>query len=268
MPELPDVERFKRILDETALGETVACVTVTAPRLLGNLSPAAFSARLQGRRLVSSRRHGKHLLVGLDDGGWLTFHFGMTGGLAPFEDPAEDPPYDRVRFDFASGRRLAYTNVRLLGRLGLAEDPDRFLAAEGLGPDALDPAVDLEAFVARVLRGRRAVKAALMDQSALAGIGNIYADEILFQARLHPARRTDGLTPEEAEVLNRTLRRVLETAIARGTGSETFLDRLPADYLLPRREKGGHCPRCGTALETAKVGGRTGYLCPRCQPAA
>jgi formamidopyrimidine-DNA glycosylase len=267
MPELPDVELYKRYLDEHALRQTIERVAVNDARILGDLPATAFVARLTGNRFEASRRHGKHLLVRLQKNGWLTLHFGMTGNLVYFRDAADDPPYDRVRFDFAGGRHLAYVNRRMLGRVGLADGADAFIRDEELGPDALDPAFDLEAF-ARAIEGRRRdVKSVLMDQALIAGIGNIYADEILFQARLHPHKLVPSLADRQRTELFRQIEQVLETAIDRGAGAEQFLERLPDDYLLPHRDKGGACPRCGSPIATLKAAGRTSYYCPRCQPA-
>jgi formamidopyrimidine-DNA glycosylase len=264
MPELPDVELFKRHLDTHALHRKVICVVVSDARILGDVKEAAFVGRLEGNRLERSRRHGKHLLVRLARDGWLTLHFGMTGGLRYVEAPDADVPYDRVRLDFAGGS-LAYVNKRMLGRVGLADAADAFIVAEKLGPDALDPAFDLAALSA-ALDGRREVKAVLMDQSLVAGIGNLYADEILFQARLHP--RTPGRTLDQAKrkALSGKIREVLETAIDCGAGAEQFLERLPKSYLLPQRREGGVCPRCHQKLVTLKAASRTSYYCPRCQP--
>jgi formamidopyrimidine-DNA glycosylase len=265
MPELPDVELFRRHLDAHALDQTIQRVSVNDARILAEVTPQRLAARLKGARFVSSRRHGKHLLVRLSEGGWLTLHFGLTGRLHYFHDMADEPSYDRVRFDFSNGRHLAYVNLRLLGRVGLTEDADAFIEAEGLGPDALDPGFDLEAFMAALGRRRGSVKSLLMDQGLVAGIGNIYSDEILFQARLHPNARAEGLEPGALKRLFRNIKQVLETAIARDAGSEQFLDRLPRGYLLRAREKGGRCPRCAREIAVLKVSGRTGYFCPRCQ---
>ena len=265
MPELPDVELYKRYLDEHALGQTIERVAVNDARILGDLAPKTFVARLNGNRFEDSRRHGKHLLVRLKKDGWLTLHFGMTGDLAWFEDEGDDPPYDRVRFDFQGGGHLAYVNRRMLGSVGLADDADAFVEAEELGPDALDPAFNLAAFAEALEGRRRDVKSVLMDQALIAGIGNIYADEILFQARLHPKTSVSALSERQRRTLFERIRSVLETAIACSAGAEQFLERLPDDYLLPQREKGGRCPRCGTAIATLKSGGRTSYFCPRCQ---
>lgn len=264
MPELPDVERYKRHLDAHALGQTVRRVAVQDPRILDRLSPDAFKRGLEGRKLAASRRHGKHLLVELDRGGWLTLHFGMTGDLVAFENEADEPRYDRVRLDFTSGRHLAYVNRRMLGRVGLTEDADGFIEQHDLGPDALT--LDLGAFKARLANRRRDVKSALMDQSTMAGIGNIYADEILYQARLHPKTPLAHLDDAAQKRLHREMCRVLEMSIERGAGSEDFADRLPDTWLLPHREKGARCRRCGGSIETIKAGGRTTYVCPRCQP--
>ena len=266
MPELPDVELNKQHLDMNCLGRTIRQVVVRDARILGGISAAELARRLEGARITASRRHGKHLLVDLGPPGWLTLHFGMTGSLGHFTDDEQDPPYDRVRLDFADGHHLAYINARLLGRVGLTADADKFITAQGLGPDALDPRFDLAAFE-QVLAGRkRDAKSLLMDQEVVAGIGNIYSDEILFQARLNPRTRCDRLDADGRRRLFGRLKDVLETAIASGAGAERLVDRLPRSFLIPHREKGGQCPRCGGEIARAKFSGRTAYYCPRCQP--
>jgi formamidopyrimidine-DNA glycosylase len=267
MPELPDVELYKRYLDEHAMRQTIGRVVVNDARILGELPARAFIARLTGNRFEETRRHGKHLLVRLRRDGWLTLHFGMTGDLVCFRDVADDPPYDRVRFDFKGGRHLAYVNRRMLGRVGLADDANAFIQGEELGPDALDPAFDQAAFAKAIEGRRRDVKSVLMDQALIAGVGNLYADEILFQARLHPHTPVTSLDEHQRVELFRQLKMVLEKAIACGAGAEQSLDRVPDDYLLPHRDKQGQCPRCGGPTASLKAAGRTSYYCPRCQPA-
>lgn len=266
MPELPDVELFKRYLDARALHQTIADVVVDDARVLDAVSPKALAVRLRGRHFLSSRRHGKHLFVELDRSGWLTLHFGMTGALAYFESMADEPRYDRVRFDFETGAHLAYTSMRMLGRVGLTDDADAFITREGLGLDALDEHLTVAAFTEALGKGRRSVKTALMDQTAIAGIGNIYSDEILFQAGLHPSTPVRALTTADVARLSEESRKVLETAVRLGAGSEQFLDRLPAGYLLPNRKEVAICPRCGDEIRTLKVSGRTAYYCTTCQP--
>ena len=265
MPELPDVEGFKRVLARNALGKTISHVVVNDARILGKLPARTFISRLNGAELIEARRHGKHLMAHVNRGGWLTLHFGMTGALQFVRKPDSGPPFTRVRLDFADDGSLAYINKRMIGRVGLVEDAADFVAAEKLGPDALDRRFDFAAFKTAVLGIKRDVKAVLIDQQVIAGIGNIYSDEILFQARINPAERMDKLAPGELKHLFLGMRKVLRTAIARGAGSEQFIDRLPKGSLLPERKKGGHCPRCRSVLKVFKLGGRTGYCCPRCQ---
>jgi formamidopyrimidine-DNA glycosylase len=265
MPELPDVELFKRHLDATCLGRTIRDVAVNDTRILARISGPELARRLNGARLNRSRRHGKHLLIGFEPPLWLTMHFGMNGSLRHFAEGEDDPPYDRVRFDFADGHHLAYINPRLLGQVGLATDPEAFIAEERLGPDALDERFDLAAFEKLAAGRRRDVKSLLMDQAAIAGIGNIYSDEILFHAGIHPRTRCDQLSAASQERLFRSIKEVLQTAVRAGAGAERLADRLPGSFLIPHRGKGGRCPRCGGELAIAKFSGRTAYYCPRCQ---
>lgn len=250
MPELPDVEGFKRVLAGNALRKTIERVEVSDARILGKLSARTFASRLRGARLVAAHRHGKHLMARIDRGGWLTLHFGLSGALQFVPSPADEPPFTRVRLDFARDGCLAYSNKRMIGRVGIAADAADFIAHERLGPDALDRSFDFAAFKAAVRGAKRDVKSVLMDQEIIAGIGNIYSDEILFQARIDPAARMDKLAPGELSRLFRTMRATL------GTGG---------GLLLPERRKGGRCPRCQSVLKVFKLGGRTAYCCRRCQ---
>jgi formamidopyrimidine-DNA glycosylase len=189
----------------------------------------------------------------------------MTGALHFIARPDQEPPFTRVRLDFANDGSLAYTNKRMIGRVGLVEDAADFIAAEKLGPDALDRRFDFPAFKARVFGAKRDVKSVLMDQQIIAGIGNIFSDEILFQARIDPTARMEELTPNQLKQLFLHIREVLKTAIVCGAGSEQFTERMPKGALLPERKKGGRCPRCRSPLKVFKLGGRTAYCCPRCQ---
>ena len=266
MPELPDVENYKRYLNATALHKKILGVNIGSRKILRGVSGPGLKRALQGRRMKRTRRRGKHLLVALDDGTWLTLHFGMTGRLAYFKDLDDDPEYDRLRLDFSNGYHLAFENQRLFGRVGIVPDADAFIATQKLGPDAMDPSLSRGAFL-ELMKGRKgAIKSVLMDQALLAGIGNIYSDEILFQARLHPKTLVQRLNDKELSALYRTIRRVLKVAIERGAGSEELVGRLPATYLLPHRKEGEKCPRCGGAIKTLKIASRTAYYCPRCQP--
>ena len=159
MPELPDVEGFKRILAKHALRKTIARVVVNDARILGSLSARTLAFRLQGARLVAVRRHGKLLMANIDRNGWLTLHFGMTGALQFARNSLQEPPFTRVRFDFTDDGCLAYTNKRMIGSVRMVEDAGDFIANENLGPDALDPRFDLDAFKTAVCDIKRDVKA-------------------------------------------------------------------------------------------------------------
>jgi formamidopyrimidine-DNA glycosylase len=266
MPELPDVEIFKRVLDECALGREVARVVVADPGSLEGATAATLQRQLKGRRLSSSRRHGKILFAAFEHAPTLAMHFGTNGSLQCVPPDAKEPPSVRLLLELADGNRLAYLNPRRIGHVCMTDSAASFLANQRLGPDALDPAFDAEAFGAALANRRQAIKAVLMDQSRVAGIGNIFADEILFQARVHPGMAANLLDTGGRRRLFDAIRSVLRTAIDCGAGAENFTDRLPKGFLLPERHAGGHCPRCGTRLAIDKRGGRTSYHCPNCQP--
>lgn len=263
MPELPDVENYCQYLKRHGLHKKIEGVTVAAPKILEGTTPQRLARALEGRTLVRARRHGKHLFAEIDDGRWLAFHFGMTGRLEHFKDGERDPDYDRLRLDFTDGEHLTYVNARMLGRVQLIDDVDAFIRSKKLGPDAVS--VDEKTFRERLREKRGAIKPALMDQTLFAGIGNIYSDEILFQAKIHPRTAISDLDDESLRQLYRTMRRVLETAVAKGAGAEDVERRVPKGWLLPRRRRGGECPRCGGKIGTLKMQTRTAYFCPSCQ---
>ena len=265
MPELPDVENYGRYLRRTALHKSIRAGDVGDTRVLGGVSRKEVRRRLHGRRLEATRRHGKHLFVALDRNGWLGLHFGMTGRLKYFKRLKDDPKHDRLRLDFDNGYHLAYDDQRMLGRVRLLDDPDEFIASRKLGPDALDPSLDRKAFAERLCGRKGQVKSALMDQSLLAGIGNVYSDEILFHTGLHPKAQVPKLGKEQLSSLFEATRRVLRVAIDKGAGTQDVEKRLPRGYLLPHRRDGARCPRCGGQVRAVKVSGRTAYICPRCQ---
>jgi formamidopyrimidine-DNA glycosylase len=259
MPELPDVESFKRYLDATSLHQRIAHVDVLSAYVLKGISARKLAHRLKGRCFESSRRHGKHLFVRIDGDVWLRLHFGMTGSLRYFKDEEKAPPHERVLFIFARDYRLAFDDQRKFGEIGLIQDVDEFLKMRALGPDALD--VDLTNLKELLAEHRGAVKSILMNQKLIAGIGNIYADEILFHAHMHPATETARLNDKRRRQLFRAMRRVLEKAIE----YQADVNRTPKSWLLSHRGKGGKCPRCGRKLKSSKMGGRTAWFCPHCQ---
>jgi formamidopyrimidine-DNA glycosylase len=259
MPELPEVETFKRYLDRTSLHQRITGVEVRDAYVLKHLSARELTRRLKGRRFEDSHRHGKHLFVCAGDELWLRLHFGMTGSLEYLKHDEAPPKAARVIFRFANKCRLAFDDQRKFGEIELIEDVDEFLQTRGLGPDALE--ISLSQFKAIVGKHRGAVKAILLNQQLIAGIGNLYADEILFRTRMHPATGTGKLSDKDLARLFRAMRYVLEKAIA----LKTDFNRLPKSWLLTHRGKRGRCPRCGRALKSATIGGRTSWFCAHCQ---
>src|SRR5262249_15495650 len=258
MPELPEVETFKRYLDRTSLHQRITGVDVRDAYVLKGISATKLARRLKRCRFESSRRRGKHLFVHAGDDLWLRLHFGMTGSLEYLKHDEMPPKTARVIFHFANNRRLAFDDQRKFGEVGLIADVDQFLQTRGLGPDALE--ISLSQFKAILGKHRGAVKAILLNQQLIAGIGNLYADEILFRARLHPATEAARLSDKDLRLF-RAMRYVLEKAIA----LKTDFNRLPKSWLLSRRGKRSRCLRCGRPLKSVTIGGRTSWFCAHCQ---
>jgi len=268
MPELPDVEIFRRLVSEHCRGRVIDQATVNDPGIIEGISPDHLERQLRGRRIQSAERHGKHLFIVVESARALVMHFGTNGSLQLVPAAGTVPEFTRAELTFSGGDGLAYVNPRRLGRISLCDSVTSFVARSGLGPDALDAGFKVAVFTSILGLRKRAIKAVLMDQKLMAGIGNIYSDEVLFQARIYPGTAAASLARETAAALFRTMRETLEEAIRCGAGAEQAAGRLPADFLLPHRHPGGTCPRCHTLLATVKGGGRTGYYCPRCQPAS
>jgi formamidopyrimidine-DNA glycosylase len=259
MPELPEVEIFTRYLNATSLHRRITGVETRNSYVVKGICARDLARRLQGRRFQSTLRHGKHLFVRVADALWLRMHFGMTGSLRYFKNQRRPSPHRRVVFSLENGYRLAFEDQRMFGEVGLIENLNEFLKKRALGPDALD--ISLSQFRKIFGKHRGAVKSILLNQKLIAGIGNIYADEILFHVRIHPATQASALKGRIIRKLFRATRYVLEKAIA----AKADVDRMPKSWLLPRRGKGGKCPRCGRELKSATIGGRTAWFCPRCQ---
>lgn len=262
MPEILEIELYRRVA-EAALHRPITAVHAPDAWYLKEGTEAhALEAELVGRSFVAARRRGKLLLLGLDEGATLGLRFGMTGVLEvdgleavdqlEYSSLRRDPAWIRFAVDFGDAGSLRVRDPRRLGGVALDPDEDR------LGPDALTASpAELRAALGT---SPVALKARLMDQSRLAGLGNLLTDEILWRARLDPLRPAGSLTPTEQRRLHRQLRATLDLLLERG-GSHT-------GDLMAARERGGRCPRCGTELDRRTIGGRTTYSCPRHQPRA
>jgi len=261
MPELPEVETFRRYFDRTSLHQKIKEVRLYSPEMIRGISPKKLREELRGHEFVSTGRHGKYLFAQLDSGKDLVLHFGMTGHLKYFNDPKKSPSYVRLLIQFPNDYNLAFDCLRKLGRISFANDRAKFIADKKLGPDVLADDFDFNKFLEIVSQKKGSVKSILMNQHTLAGIGNLYADEILFQSRIHPSQRINELSKAKKKRLFDAIKPVLVATIER----KADWAKLPKNYLLNDRGKEGKCPLCGRTLMRETVAGRTTYYCPRHQ---
>jgi formamidopyrimidine-DNA glycosylase len=283
MPELPEVETVARGLRRSILGRRIVSVRLGKTDFIDD--PVALERHLPGRQIDAVERYGKFMLLRLSaiveaesvlaNGdaapASLLVHLGMTGQLAP--SPAAQPSekHTHVWLALDDGRELRYTDARRFGRMAYLAEAALAEELTAFGADPLE--VGAKEFAARI-RGRRArIKALLLDQSVLRGVGNIYADESLWRAKIHPARRGAQFSREQAETLRKGLRDILKKAITlRGSSISDFLDAdgEPGEYQRHHRaygREGKGCYRCGTPIRRIIVAGRSSYFCPKCQRA-
>lgn len=258
MPELPDVEVFRRYLEQHTHGHRIRDVHVLNPELLEGIDARHFRERIRGHTVSGTHRHGKYLFMDLGTDLHVVLHFGMSGYLRKLASGETPSRHTRVLFDLDDGA-LAYVVPRKLARIGLVSSRAELIAAKGLGLDALDKRLDFDTFH-RLLTGRGTLKCALMNQSLIAGVGNVYSDEILFHARLDPRRALATLDEREWHRLYQSMQQVLKEAISRGAEPQ----RLPQGWLLRHRRAGQRC-ECGGNTAHLSLCGRSAYFCPACQ---
>jgi formamidopyrimidine-DNA glycosylase len=275
MPELPEVETIRRQLASRLSGRTIVDVQILDPLWCSPGDPFEVAQALRGRRIEHLGRRGKYLLLELEEERFCVMHLRMTGNLLWAAPGDEEPPYLRVRFLLDDGARLLFCDLRRFGT-GLVVDGraalEQYLGSR-LGPEPLEPSFTTEA-LRRQASGRKApVKAFLLDQSRIAGVGNIYADEALFRARIHPLKPAGRLRRDELERLRDGVVAALEAGIESfGASIDRYRDangergEMQNRFLIHRRE-GEPCPRCGTKVVKLRAAGRGTYVCPRCQRA-
>ncbi len=277
MPELPEVETVRQGLDRWVTGRRIKAVEVHHPRAVRRhlAGPVDFVAALAGRTVTGVRRRGKYLWLPLDDGAAVLGHLGMSGQMLLRPAGAPEETHLRVRFRFDDdGPELRFVDQRTFGGLALspggAELPSEIAH---IARDPIDPSFVDADFVAALRRKRTGLKRALLDQTLISGVGNIYADESLWRARLHGGRATETLTGRRAHTLLGHVRDVLTEALGQGgtsfdslyvdvNGESGYFDRSLAVY----GREGEPCPRCGTPIRREPFMNRSSYSCPRCQP--
>ena len=278
MPELPEVERARRLVERLAVGHRIVRVRCAEDRIVfAGVTPRAMSRALTGRVVVASRRRGKQMWWELDQRPWPLFHFGMTGQfLTPVAEPLRlrshgkraldsswPPRFWKIRIELDDGTELAMTNARRLGRIRLQHDPEHELPIASLGFDPLYELPTAEAFAAELRRRKGVLKAVLLDQGFAAGIGNWMADEILYQARIDPHRRGTELSLAEARRIHGALANVVEIACAVDADKE----QLPKEWLFHHRWGKNAEARTakGEKIVHVELGGRTTAWVPSVQ---
>lgn len=275
MPELPEVETIRRQLEPALAGRTVTAVRIDDPLVVAPAAPRRVSAALRGQRVERLSRRGKYLRFELASGDTMVVHLRMTGQLHLHTRPVRDDRHRRVRLRFDDGTVLDFVDLRRFGRLWIvpADHPDpegywdRRTGVEPLSEDFTAERL------ARELAGRRtSIKAALLDQRKVAGVGNIYADEALFQAGIHPLTTAGDLSPGAISRLRDAIVDRLNVGITSGGASiDRYRDTLGRpgtmqDMLRVHLHEGDPCPRCGTTIQKIRVAQRGTYVCPACQP--
>ena len=269
MPELPEVETVARALkfggrgSSSIIGERITRGELDWQKTLEYPTEQSFWKQTRGRKIMDVGRRGKYLILELDQGA-LIFHFRMSGDLLAMEQGSKPPPHSRLILNFESGRRLAFRNVRKFGRVWLVDAPEEVTGA--LGPEPFDSELD-DIFHSMLTTRKRQIKPLLMDQAFLAGIGNIYADESLHLAKIHPLQPSNSVPVKDSSVLLSAIREVLNEAIER---NGTSIDWMYAggDYqekLRVYKRDGSPCLFCGEEIKRIIVGQRGTHFCPQCQ---
>ncbi|MDP2977064.1 MAG: DNA-formamidopyrimidine glycosylase [Anaerolineales bacterium] len=265
MPELPEVETIVRTLRPALVGKTILSADLRWPRSLAAPSPAAFVKRVRGQRIESLSRRAKFINIQLSMFN-LLIHLRMSGDLLLVNSDYQPAKHDRLHLRLSDDTTLVFSDPRKFGRLWLTADPDEVLGK--LGPEVLDVSFTPQMFYERLHIRRRQLKPLLLDQTFIAGLGNIYTDEALHVARLHPLALSNSVTETQTEGLWRAVREVLEEGIRSNGASIDWVYRGGEfqNHLRVYGRAGEPCPVCGTRVERLVIGQRGAHFCPACQP--
>lgn len=269
MPELPEVETIKNEITPYLIGRTITRVEVFWEKLVREPSEAEFQARLAGQKIVGLLRYGKYLVLKLNDGGRLIMHLKMSGSLLVSQGSSPPPKYTRAILHLDGNTTVFFRDPRKFGRMWLVKDEAEVVGK--LGPEPLKPDFTPEVLAGRLAGRKGPIKALLIDQGIIAGIGNLYADESLFAARIHPLRSGDSLSKEEVSRLYDAINKVLIAAIGNKGASIVNYYRPTGETgtahfeFSVAHQRGKSCPRCGTPVKRIVVRNRGTYFCPKCQ---
>jgi len=259
MPELPEVNTFQKYFDETSLQQKIQQVEVSDAYIIRNLDETSFVEKMSGRTFTGSYRRGKYLFASLDNKHYLQLHFGMTGDLKYYQDEADRPKYQRFGFTFDNGYRLGFDCPRKFARIVYIEDLDTYLQEQRLGPDALHE-IDEHQFMETAQGKTGTIKGFLLNQKYMAGVGNLYADEVCYQTQVHPASVVEKIPEEKLRAIFKAMKEVLQYAVDR----DAYYKAYPEDWLWKWRDETKQAPD-GSAIERDKIGGRTTYYSPKWQ---
>jgi formamidopyrimidine-DNA glycosylase len=268
MPELPEVETIKNELLPHVVGHNISGVTLFWEGMLRQPSPAEFHSRISGQRITGLTRRGKYLIFSLSSGDFLVVHLKMSGSLLLGRDSPSR--YTRAVIHLDNGSHIFFRDPRKLGRMQLVKDKNSVLGK--LGPEPLSPDFTTEVLAQRLSQRKAPIKAVLLDQNFIAGIGNMYADEALFSARIHPLRAANSLSRDETQRLHQAMRQVLWSAIgSKGASVSTYFrpngeQGTAHAHFQVAHQRDKSCPTCGTPIERMPIRHRGSYFCPRCQP--
>ncbi|MFW9989107.1 MAG: Fpg/Nei family DNA glycosylase [Candidatus Odinarchaeota archaeon] len=257
MPELPEVETFKRYLDKTSLNQIIKNIKVVDNRVL-SINELDLKKIIINNKFESSKRHGKYLLIYIGQK-YLIMHFGMTGDLKYFNKKEHEPKYSKIIFQFNNDFNLAYISLRMFGKIDITDSIEEFVEKKNLGIDAYK--MNFEEFKGALRSRTGIIKNLLLNQSFIAGIGNIYSDEILFRTKIHPNTKIDSLSESKTKELYTNIKDVLKIGIEKKGDLSTY----PEYFIIPHRKKDDYCPICNSRIERIELSGRHGFYCPNCQ---
>lgn len=254
MPELPEVHAFQQYFDAAALQQKIMQVDVSDDKIIRNCDGATFAEKLSGRTFVSSLRRGKYLFGELDNGHHVLLHFGMTGDLKLYQEKEERPRFERFAFVFTDGNRLGFDDSRKFARVNYLEDRDAYITEKNLGPDALE--ITEEEFLSAMSNRKTTIKGFLLNQSDLAGVGNLYADEILYQTRVHPASIVANIPQKKRKEIYTKTQEVLHEAVAK----TPYYKDYPEGWFWNVWRYDDHvAPDGKSKVQNSKIAGRTTY---------